>query len=499
MAERVSPVPPTRLAVPPLNSVDGSSVMASRVVSPHPASFSLTPSSCVAAEDSTVPRHLKASHSSSSSSYASTLAPSESDSSQEVNSSGYHSLNPQSASPTPPSSPNPPHSSHPLQPPIQPVSVHRTKNRLQIKQMMSSVRMSPSPSKDPLAHSNLTRSRLSEPHHPISLVDSSSLTANAYPPPAGTQHLSSLSPPPSSRSANIQVCVTMDTSNSISNRSLVPVHNSQWTSVETDVCVSDFAALQSVTEGTELNGCRDKDSLDVVKFTRKRPRSYSPISLNRSTPSPRHKMHKPHKHSSVLDKHEQFIVRLPLDRVSLNTLQPPSLETTMGSGLDTLDIIPSPARHVEEVCELVVSYQLSLLRRTPLVVSSPLETGETSFQTNSSLTSHQPQSLFLPPSILHSKVNHHADTDTELSNETEQSSLRPPKQERICHPPSSSKAEETRESSMCICPSPRDIPPDVCPGVHGCVGKDGHWYTWTDHIHSCGPEVTILPYVYIDF
>ena len=204
-------------------------------------------------------------------------------------------------------------------------------------------------------------------------------------------------------------------------------------------------------------------------------------------------MHKPHRHRSMLDKHKKVIVHLPLDKVSLKALQP-SPETMTAQGHDVQDIRHGPSFHIEEPEHLVVRYQLSTLSRIPCAQA---ETRETSFQTaNSSLTLHHPQSLFLPPpptSIAHSKNNNHADTD---SSKDAQSRLMLPSS----HPLPSSEARENRQHSTCIfCQSPRDVPPDVCPGIHGCMRRDGHWYGWTDHIHSCGLEVTILPYVYIDF
>ena len=45
---------------------------------------------------------------------------------------------------------------------------------------------------------------------------------------------------------------------------------------------------------------------------------------------------------------------------------------------------------------------------------------------------------------------------------------------------------------------PCDLPPGARPGVDGCIGNDGNWYDWTDHIQGYGPDVTVLPYVYID-
>ena len=45
---------------------------------------------------------------------------------------------------------------------------------------------------------------------------------------------------------------------------------------------------------------------------------------------------------------------------------------------------------------------------------------------------------------------------------------------------------------------PRLMPTNFVPGVHGCVGRDGHWYQWTEAIPGEDAMVTVLPYIYID-
>lgn len=41
-------------------------------------------------------------------------------------------------------------------------------------------------------------------------------------------------------------------------------------------------------------------------------------------------------------------------------------------------------------------------------------------------------------------------------------------------------------------------PEESIPGVHGCIGHDGLWYSWADPIPGDDSSVTVLPYVYID-
>ena len=47
-------------------------------------------------------------------------------------------------------------------------------------------------------------------------------------------------------------------------------------------------------------------------------------------------------------------------------------------------------------------------------------------------------------------------------------------------------------------PSPRLIPSGASPGVDGCMGSDGYWYSWTDSIPGHDVSVTVLPYIYVD-
>ena len=56
----------------------------------------------------------------------------------------------------------------------------------------------------------------------------------------------------------------------------------------------------------------------------------------------------------------------------------------------------------------------------------------------------------------------------------------------------------TTTPSTTITSQRRHAPRGVCPGMDGCVGLDGYWYEWTEHIASAGDEVTIMPYVYLE-
>lgn len=47
-------------------------------------------------------------------------------------------------------------------------------------------------------------------------------------------------------------------------------------------------------------------------------------------------------------------------------------------------------------------------------------------------------------------------------------------------------------------PEPRLVPSGASPGVDGCMGSDGYWYSWTDSIPGHDVSVTVLPYIYVD-
>jgi hypothetical protein len=47
-------------------------------------------------------------------------------------------------------------------------------------------------------------------------------------------------------------------------------------------------------------------------------------------------------------------------------------------------------------------------------------------------------------------------------------------------------------------PESRLVPSGSSPGVDGCMGSDGYWYSWTDSIPGHDVSVTVLPYVYVD-
>ena len=47
-------------------------------------------------------------------------------------------------------------------------------------------------------------------------------------------------------------------------------------------------------------------------------------------------------------------------------------------------------------------------------------------------------------------------------------------------------------------PGPQLVPSGASPGVDGCMGSDGYWYSWTDSIPGHDVSVTVLPYIYVD-
>ena len=49
-----------------------------------------------------------------------------------------------------------------------------------------------------------------------------------------------------------------------------------------------------------------------------------------------------------------------------------------------------------------------------------------------------------------------------------------------------------------VSPGPKLVPSGASPGVDGCMGNDGYWYSWTDSIPGHEISVTVLPYIYVD-
>ena len=486
--------PTTGVAMATLNSVDGSTTKGEFPhynASPYRSSSSLSSS---APDDPTYPQLAKGGRILTSGS--SSVVLSESEGSLEVNHSQEppsitttHSWEPPSITATPPLSSTTSHGSHPSQT----TPTNRTKNRSEIIKMLSSIkRPSPSPSKDTNSLSKQIRSISSEPnYHPRTTLDSSSL--NVPTTLAGRRHPFSSSPSPSLIADN-EVGTSKDF---VSSNSLLSLPGSRCSSEEVEV----------TAERIELNGSRDKDLLDVIHVSQKRQRSYSPLTMNSSMAAPPHKKHKRHKHSSpVIDEHLELVVHVPLARVRLKDHRTRAGDVTGTAAIQ--DSIIGPVHDVAEV-GLVVSILLSMLSRIP---SKPVCVPSKRIETDAHLdctTSFSPAPLHLPnslppplPSLVYNKDAHRTGTD---SNKHTQSRLN--HNENDCPkndcPTSSPKMAGSSENTASVCQSPPPPPPDLPPGVRlgidGCIGRDGRWYGWTDHIPSTGPEVTILPYVYIDY
>lgn len=265
----------------------------------------------------------------------------------------------------------------------------------------------------------------------------------------------------------------------------------------------------------------------------KRPRSPSPLVAGQSAPP--HKKHKSHKSSSKRAKREfqpaedltEFVVHIPLDKVHLRGLtedhrglvedrrgltdsqkqltknesefvgrvsvqdhkeltsewgltekcntaaQNYSQFSDVGSS-SRADLLPRPA-------ELVVSFRRSLLRRVPREVVK-LEFTAHPTDTSAALQSHDKRSWShegvyeSQESSLKEFLVNHKPVDMEVSVEAKDHALVP-------HLPLVQR---------------RPPPEGVCPGVDGCIGLDGYWYEWTEHMVSRDSEVTVMPYVYFE-
>ena len=262
----------------------------------------------------------------------------------------------------------------------------------------------------------------------------------------------------------------------------------------------------SLPEGLACFNGSNVDHLDTnhSQNSRKRPRSHSPLELQQPIdPEPLNKRHKLHKSSSKGEDGEllhpklvEYLVKLPLEKVQLNSSRHDVRESTKKLSdkvsFNDVDsrISPSGSR------ELRVSFSVSLLTRVPMArdmvslerVHSIRETDIN--RTNSSLPcalNHTTQDQNLP--LIQAKSNIHEQiTSLNLADTS------------INANPSRLKKEFLKEDLTCHIPTNRcqAIPSGACPGIDGCVGLDGYWYDWTDHITNQGQAVTVFPYVYID-
>lgn len=333
---------------------------------------------------------------------------------------------------------------------------------------------------------------------------------------------------------------------------------SLWTSDSfTDMAMEDFGVGGSpwgqspVVDGgggqlpgssLVYNGVRGgQDPVNVSEHSRKRPHPESPQGSEQSGSQPAHKKHKSHKNRVKSEAGPlKCVVRIALDKIFLNHghLVFPRGADSEAVGRPSEGAVVSTG-DAEVAGELIVSIRRAFLSRIPTASNIGLEcsvqpkTERTNRHRHRHCQSHdqsrqshdqsqrshdwgqqsrdqdqQSHDSGLQSRDLDSQSQYASDLP-DLPDIFDQSRL-PPIPTRSDTPVNDTPTNATptgRESSPIPPPSPvpalpvrepRPPPEGVCPGVDGCVGVDGYWYEWTEHIGSHGQEVTILPYVYIE-
>ncbi len=240
------------------------------------------------------------------------------------------------------------------------------------------------------------------------------------------------------------------------------------------------------------NGASGLVAVESEQISRKRPHpSSSPaeMELSLGVSSPAHKKHKSHgdKITKKHRHHHRLVVRVPLlEGIHLNHhkfgggLVEEKKHVIEGSG--AVGVRPEGRE------ELVVSIPQSLLRGRPLlnakrenVMQSQRDAPDnrtTNWSHDLAHKSHDPTY----PAPLPPPAHKQARDQTESQNDA-----------ALHH-------QKTDSDGVIVCMTcRRTLQPEWArPGLDGCIGCDGYWYEWTDHICSLGEEVTIMPYIYIE-
>ena len=218
-----------------------------------------------------------------------------------------------------------------------------------------------------------------------------------------------------------------------------------------------------------LNGAAH-DHTATDSNSRKRERSYSPpvsasqLPLDSSTP--------PSKKSKIVAKADRCLVSIPLVKIRLNNHHVPE-----ELKIERHDEVQGRISPVYECYELLVKIQLGLLNRTPM-------------------NPDRSKSCDLPSP--HRTNNYHTfEQPYNTLDDSHEKNLRCEPHEDLSKP---GKNENSDNLTTNHAPhfNQKLVPLGARPGVDGCMGTDGFWYEWTEHISSHGEGVTIFPYVYID-
>ncbi len=412
-----------------------------------------------------------------------------------------------SNSPTPPTS-----SSHPGQ--VAPLNT--TKNRIQMMQKLSGVKSKPvSPNKATINN------------------DSTAMTSSSKyisPPSSHTSQINSHSSSSSSSSSSSVLYMNM----TAQSHDPLPSRGVPFDSIESGVpgdsdfkswTSSSFTEVSSDTvNGTTLFGRDDSPMVDpsslgdaYCRNSRKRARmSDSPSGevgvYSMQQPHKRHKADKIGSKEGDRKEMRQFLIRVPLDKVCIGRFK----TIREGQGSVERNISDSKASVLES--KLIVSFQRAKLNKFPMfwdkisAISDGRNHDEASLSSrtathhrvHSSPTHHHPlqshSGHYHPPSPQsqeHGPCNNDLTTIQERDNpDSKHLNGNTDSQEEF--PSVCARLHDDIDDHTPTHQKKLSVPQDAFPGISGCVGLDGYWYDWTDHICSHDDEVTILPYVYIE-
>lgn len=403
-----------------------------------------------------------------------------------------------------PPSPTPPTSTHSTRP-TQPVSsINPTRNRIKMMQKLSSVKKSPSKS-----HTTTTQ------HEDVPVIPTQLEGMHAQNSHFRTLTSHSLAEPLTFQSTHPATSSQTGHRVGVASNAVDVADEEEWTSgLFTEMAVMNFTngsdwaptspdeIAHSSRNVTTCNGTVEMGvSSDFNQSFRKRPRSCSPSESEQHLLSaPAHKKHKSHRHSSKRSKHQlqdshlsDYIVKIPLGAVCLNHCsniceglagKPGNfhVETDLKVDVNKVNRNVGPTSGPDE---LVVSFRRTELIRVPTACVEREENFKQDMLPLGRTKNHHQSCDPSCQSHDHTQRPHFGGLQDRFVQQNEDVAF------------NNSRGVET-EGNDSTASWQRPVPEGVCPGVDGCVGSDGYWYEWTEHIGSQGEEVTVLPYVYLE-
>jgi hypothetical protein len=295
--------------------------------------------------------------------------------------------------------------------------------------------------------------------------------------------------------------------------------------------LSPVEETRMVTDAT--SACNGGNRTEFERSYNKRPRSPSPLDMTPSAPSaPSHKRHKSsHKRPRVeggfqlvdvtgeesqSSQHEDLVVQIPLEKVHLRwpdhnpgstghhppqglaDSQKQATEGYRGLANDHRGLTEkhSTATQVSNMMSLVVNIKRSLLTRIPGTEKRLLAALPGRSVVHPGFNKSHDKAYPSHDNAYHPQDRTHQSHD-EMAHQSHDRQLEgfPVKQE----PMDVDTSDHTNPCSVVLPVVQQRPPPEgVCPGVDGCIGLDGYWYEWTEHILSHDAEVTVMPYVYFE-